>query len=265
MTTQHPRTKRIDWPIVSGQELRDVWISGPGPLLAVAFSALLGTIAYLAATNQALNFLEQRESVSLVLQVAVAVGALLVLLASADAVSGSRERGTLESLLLAPVSRSGLTFGKLAAALSLWFVAFAIAVPFVWFLGRGVGVVGTAVAAGLLVGTLLAIFLGSLGLVVSVFARSNRMALAVCMFVLLALFAPTLLPTGAGKGWFGTLLERVNPLAAGERFIGRLVIDSHGWGQEIRWLVSPIVGAVLGVVGVAFAARVIRLRGGLAP
>ena len=256
---------RIDWRIVTGQELRDLWATGPGPLLAVAFSALVGVIAYLAATNQALNFLEQKESVSLTLQVAVAVGALLVLLWSADAVSGCRERGTLESLLLSPVSRTGLTFGKLVAALSLWGAAFAIAVPFVWFLGRGVGIVGTAIAVGLLVGTLLAIFLGSLGLVVSVFARSNRVALAICLFALLALFAPTLLPTGAGKGPVGTFLERVNPLAAGEHYIGRLVIDSHGWGQEFPWLISPIVGAVLGVIVVALAARVIRLRGGLVP
>ena len=45
-----------------------------------AFSLLLSVITYLAATNSALNFLEQREAVNLTLQVAVAVGALLDLL-----------------------------------------------------------------------------------------------------------------------------------------------------------------------------------------
>ena len=55
--------------------------------------------------TRALNFLEQRESVNLTLQVAIAVGALLALLAAADTVSGERERGTLETLLLAPVPR----------------------------------------------------------------------------------------------------------------------------------------------------------------
>ena len=69
------------------------------------------------ATNQALNFLEQREAVNLTLQVAVAVGALLALLAAADAISGERERGTLESLLLTPVPRRQLVAGKLLAAL----------------------------------------------------------------------------------------------------------------------------------------------------
>ena len=94
------------WVVVLEQELRDLWLGGRGLLLCLAFSGLLSVIAYLVATNTALNFLEQRESVNLTLQVAIAVGALLALLAAADAVSGERERGTLESLLLTPVPGS---------------------------------------------------------------------------------------------------------------------------------------------------------------
>ena len=92
--------------VVARQELRDLWIGGRGLLLAFAFSILLSAITYLGATNEALNFLERREAVNLTLQVAVGVGALLALLAAADAISGERERGTLESLLLTPVDRA---------------------------------------------------------------------------------------------------------------------------------------------------------------
>ena len=86
------------WSVVTAQELRDLWLGGRGLVLSFAFSLLLSVIAYLVATNRALNFLEQRESVNLTLQVAIAVGALLALLVAADTVSGERERGTLESL-----------------------------------------------------------------------------------------------------------------------------------------------------------------------
>ena len=96
-------------------------------------------ITYLGATSEGINFLEKRETVNLTLQVAVAFGALVALLAAADAISGERERGTLESLLLTPVPRRHLVSGKLLAALSLWFAALIVAVPYVWFLGRDVG------------------------------------------------------------------------------------------------------------------------------
>src|SRR5215218_4269803 len=141
-----------DWVVVLQQELRDLWLGGRGLVLSFGFSLLLSVIAYLTATNAELNFLEQRESVSLTLQFAIAVGALLALLAGADAVSGERERGSLETLLLTPVSRRQLATGKLLAAVSLWLAAFAISVPYVWFLGRGIGLVGEALVVGILVG-----------------------------------------------------------------------------------------------------------------
>jgi ABC-2 type transport system permease protein len=253
------------WAIVAAQELRDLWLGGRGLVLAFAFSLLISAITYLGATNEAINFLEQREAVNLTLQVAVVVGALLALLAAADAISGERERGTLESLLLTPVPRRQLVSGKLLAALSLWLAALAVTVPYVWFLGRGVGAVGDALAAGLVVGTLLALSLASLGTIVSALASSNRLSLSVSLFVLLALFAPTQLPAGAKQGWAGELLLRVNPATAGEHFINRVVINQHGWGDELSWLASLLVAAgVLTALAILVAPRFISLRGGSA-
>jgi len=168
--TSSRTAKSGGWVVVLDQELRDLWIGGRGLSLSAAFSVLVSIIAYLVATNRALNFLEQREAVNLTLQVAIAVGALLALLAGADALSGERERGTLETLLLTPVSRLELTIGKLLAALSLWLVAYAITVPYVWFLGRGIGIVRDALLTGLVVGMLLAVFLASLGMISRLFA-----------------------------------------------------------------------------------------------
>jgi ABC-2 type transport system permease protein len=259
-----PRSSVPGWGVVLEQELRDLWVGGRALLLSVGFSLLLSVIAYLVATNQALNFLEQRESVSLVVQVAVAVGTMLALLSAADAVSGERERATLETLLLTPVSRRQLASGKLLAALSPWLAAFAITVPYVWFLGHGIGIVGDALASGLVVGTLIAVFLASFGLLVSVFAGSNRVSLSVSLFALLALFAPTQLPASAQKGWAGELLLRVNPITAGEHYIDKILVSGHSFGEDVSWLASPVAGAVAFAVASVLASRLIRLRGGVA-
>jgi ABC-2 type transport system permease protein len=257
------RTK-TRWAVVLEQELRDLWLGGRALPIAFAFSLLLSAMAYLTATNSALNFLEQRETVNLTLQVGIAVGALLALLAAADAISGERERGTLESLLLTPVPRLELTLGKLLAALSLWFAALAITAPYVWFLGRGVGIVGYALASGIVVGTLLAIFLASLGMTVSIFTSSNRVSLSLSLFVLLALFAPTQLPSSAQRGRVGDLLLRVNPMTAGEHYVGKILVDGHGWREDLSWLVSPLAAAIVFALGAcALGARYLRLGGGL--
>jgi ABC-2 type transport system permease protein len=251
--------------VVTVQELRDLWLGGRGLVLGLAFSLLLSVIAYLVATNRALNFLEHRETVNLTLQMAIAVGALLALLAAADTVSGERERGTLESLLLTPVSRLEITTGKLLVALSLWLAAYVITIPYVWFLGRGVGLVGDALGTGALVGTLLAVFLASLGVLISVFAASNRVSLSLSLLVLLALFVPTQLPSSAQHGWAGDLLLRMNPLTAGEHYVGKIVTDGHPWSQDVSWLLSPLIASVV-FAGAALVAgsRFTRLRGGAA-
>src|SRR4029453_212508 len=87
--------------------------------------------------NQGLNFLEQREAVNLVLQVALTVGVLVTLLVSADTISGERERGTLESLLLTPVGRRSIAVGKLLGALSLWLGCAVVSIPYPGGVGRG--------------------------------------------------------------------------------------------------------------------------------
>jgi ABC-2 type transport system permease protein len=249
--------------IVARQELRDLWLGGRGLPLAFAFSILVSAITYLGATNEAVNFLEQREAVNLTLQVAVAVGALLALLAAADAISGERERGTLESLLLTPLPRRELVAGKLVAALSLWFAAWVVSVPFIWFLGREVGAVDDALLAGLLVGSLVAIGLTAFGINVSALAASNRLSLSVSLFVLFALFAPTLLPAGAKAGWAGELLQRVNPMTAAEHYMRNIVINQYEWTKELDWLIAPVAGAVgMSLIAVLVVPRFVTLRGG---
>lgn len=244
------------WLVVLSRELRDLWVSGRGLTLMLAFAVLLSLVVYLVASNQELNFLEQREAVSLMLQVAVAVGGLLVVLVAADAVSGERERATLESLLLTPVARRALVIGKGLSALSVWVVAFVLTIPYVWWLGRDVGTFVTAIAGGAIVGSLLALFLTGLGLLVSTFSGSNATSLSISFFVLLAAYAPTQMPAGAQRGSVGELLMRLDPIAAGLTYLDRVIIQGHSLTQDAGLLLFPAVaGALLPVLSVLFAGR----------
>jgi ABC-2 type transport system permease protein len=248
---------------VAAQECRDLWFTGRGLVLLFAFSILMSVITYVTATDAVLNFLEQRESVNLVLQVAVAVGVLVTLVVSADAISGERERGTLEHLLLTPVSRRAIVIGKLVAAVTLWFAAYLVSVPYVWVIGRGVSIVPRALTVGALIGTLLALGLAALGVLISAISRSNKVSLAVSLFLLLALFAPTQLPSGLPTGWVGVLLGRVNPIGAGMHYMSGLLVNGYSWTRDLSYLVSPtitliVAGGVLLIAG----NRIVGLTGG---
>jgi ABC-2 type transport system permease protein len=246
--------------VVAHQECADLWRSGRAPLLLFGFSVLLSVVTYLTSTNQALNFLEQREAVNLVIQLAVAVGVLVTMVVSADALSGERERGTLESLLLTPVSRRAIIAGKLSAALSLWLGAFLVSLPYIWILARGVGIMPQALALGALVGTVVAVGLGSIGLLVSVVSNSNKTSVAASLLLLIALFAPTQLPSGLPQGWFSEVLVRLNPVASGLTYVSSSLVGGRPWTQDLSYLISPLLSGVLAGGALVLAGpRLLRL------
>jgi len=256
--------RRRGWLVVAEQESRDLWTSGRGLILLLLFSILLSAVTYLTSTNQALNFLEQRESVNLVLQLAVAVGVLVTLVVSADGISGERERGTLESLLVTPVSRRAIIAGKLIAALTMWFATFIVTIPYVWVLARGVGILGQALALGLFVGTLVAVGLGSVGLLISGVCNSNKTSIAVSLFLLLILFAPTQLPSGLPQGWFFVVLLRANPVASALAYISSMLVEGHSWTEDLSYLMTPLLTALIAGGALVFAGpRLLRLTPGV--
>ena len=253
------------WTVVAAHECRDLWLGGRAPMLLFAYSLLLSAMTYLAATNQVLNFLERREALNLVLQVAVAVGSLLTLVVAADGVSGERERGTLESLLLTPVSRRGLLLGKLVGALSVWCACYVVLVPYLLVLGRGLSMIGSSIGLGLGVGTLLALGLATLGLLISSLCNTNRVSLAGSLFLLLALFVPSQLPMGPDPGWFfDVVLVRANPVASSLHYLSQVLVEGHSWTRDIGYLVGPAVVAALALgVLLAIADRLMRLQAGV--
>jgi ABC-2 type transport system permease protein len=249
--------------VVAEQDIRDLWVSGRALILVLFYSILLSCVTYLAAVNQVLNFLEQREALNLILQLAMAVGVLVTMVVSADAISGERERGTWEILLLTPVSRRGIVAGKLAGALTLWIAAWLVSVPYIWVLGHGVGLVGEALLVNLLVGTMLALAMASFGILVSALSNSNKVSISVSLFALVVLSAPTQLPTGLANTWIGGALIRLNPIGSALHYVSSVLVRRHGWTQDLSYLAAPLLTAVLcgGVLLIA-GTRIVRLAAG---
>ena len=128
------------WLLVAEQELRDLWLGTRGPVLLLCFSLLLSVLTYLAATNKELNLLDHKDTLKVVMQVAVGIGVVLTLLVSADAVSGERERRTLESLLLTPLTPRQIALGKLVASMSVWAAVLLVALPYAWTMRVGIAI-----------------------------------------------------------------------------------------------------------------------------
>ena len=99
------RSTRGAWWVVFKQEAIELWVGGRAINLLILYSLLLGLMTFLLATNTELNLIPPKEMVFLTLLNTISFGVFIGMIVGADGISGERERGTLEVLLLTPASR----------------------------------------------------------------------------------------------------------------------------------------------------------------
>jgi ABC-2 type transport system permease protein len=247
---------RPGWRVIARQETVDLWLSPKGLSVLLGFSLSLALLSYLATGDAAINLLDARESVGVVVKTAIGLGTLTALVVSADAISGERERGTLEALLVTPVVRRHIVIGKLLAATTMWLASLVVALPFVVVMGDGPGVVADAVAVLVAAGGVVAAALTALGLAVSSIAMSNRVSLAASVTILLLLAAPSQLPAIRASGALASVLIKANPVSAGLAMADNILVQQQAWSAQWTYLISPVSASlVLTAMAVALAGR----------
>lgn len=254
--TRAPTRRRSGWSVVARQEIAELWLGTKGLSVLFGFTTLLAVLAYLASADAGINLLDARESVGVVVQTSIGLGTLAALVVSADAISGERERGTLEALLVTPIPRRDLVVGKLLAATTMWVASLLVALPFVAVMADGPGVAADAVAVLVVAGALVAAALTALGLAISAVAFSNRVSLAASVAALLLLAAPSQLPAVKANGALGSVLIKANPVSAGLELAGNVLVKQQAWSAQSAYLVSPVIAAlVLTTTAVALSSR----------
>lgn len=253
--TARPRNRTASRAVFV-QEVSDLWLGSKGLSVLFGYTLVLAMLGYLAAGDAGINLLDARESVGLIVQVAIGLGTLAALVVSADAISGERERGTLESLLVTPVPRRSLVVGKLLAATTMWAACLVVATPFVAVLANGPGIAADALLVLVVAGGFVAAALTALGLAVSAVAMSNRMSLAASVALLLLLAAPSQLPAVKAKGALGSLLIKANPVSSGLHLANEVLVNQKSWASQWTYLLSPVVATVvLTTIAVALSSR----------
>lgn len=240
------------WRVVFLRELRDLWIGGKALYLILIYIVLLGIYSYLFASNAEVSLLSLQETVCEIVKASIAVGLFICLIIGADSFSGERERATLESLLLTPASRRQIVIGKLLAAFSPWPVALATAIPYWSVLSKGDEIFGQALLWGPLLGTLLALALAGLGMLVSVWSNTNKTSMLVSIGLYLLLLLPTDIMGGPAKiqrtaeQWFRAELNMwMNPMAATSRFLFKIMVNKLPAAELWFWHTMPVLFTIL--------------------
>ena len=88
-----------------------------------------------------------------------------------------------------------------------------------------------------------------------------RSRLAAAVGLLLVLAAPSQLPAVAADGVLGSVLIAANPVSAGLKLAGLVLIDQKPLSSQLHLLISPVVAAIVLTVLAVRLSRRIRLGG----
>ena len=253
------RSARGAWLVVFKQEAIELWVGGRALNLLILYSLLLGLMTFLLATNTELNLIPPKEMAFLTLLNTISFGVFIGMIVGADSISGERERGTLEVLLLTPASRRQLILGKLLAALTPWPAAFLISIPALFVVSQGDEVFSRALLLGAIWGSVLAIAFAGFGLLVSTWSNANKTSMFICLIVWLLLFLLTQLPGEVQKGDFGYFVQRINPIQAISEFLEKVLVNNRTVAEKANFLRSSVMAVVL-VLFTLFVIAAPRLR-----
>ncbi|MCU9847954.1 ABC transporter permease [Defluviimonas sp. WL0024] len=255
-TAHATRDSSLGWTVFR-HELTELWAGGHVLNLLILFSVLMSITAYLVATNNEIQLLPLNESVLVALLAAITFGLFTGLVLAAESISGERERATLEALLLTPVSRRQIVWGKFLASLSPWPVTLALSAPYLIVLSKGDPILGRILLWGAIVGTLLAITFIGLGMLISIWSRSTKVSLSATLLIYVLALLPAQLPTEFQNTTAGFILSVVNPVDASRRFLRMTLVENQSPGELWIYLVVPAVfiALLLGVLLIYAAPR----------
>jgi ABC-type Na+ efflux pump permease subunit len=247
------------WWLMFIRELADLWIGGKALYLILAYSVFLGFQAYSQVKTSESSLIPSKEMVFATLQIVFYTGGLIGLIIGADSISGERERGTLEALLLTPISRRQIVLGKFLAGLSPWPIALIIAIPFLRMLAQGDPVFGQSLLLAGFLGSLLVLGFTSLGMLVSFWTNSNKVSFFVSLGIYLLIMLPTSWPGTSAQGYIGKLFQRMNPLEGTNVILEKIMVNNRSLAQYEIWMRTPEVFAVV-TVGILLLYAGSRLR-----
>ena len=247
------------WWRVFVRELSDLWLGGKALYLILGYVVYLGFKSWSQVRTSQSNLIPPKEMVFATLQVVYYTGGLIGMVVGADSISGERERGTLEALLLTPAHRIQFVLGKFLAALSPWPVVLLVSVPFLHVLAQGNPVFRHSLYWGSFVGTLLVIGFTGTGMLVSFWSNSNRVSLFVSLGIYLVILLPTTWAGRAVRGDLAKTVQRLNPLEGANEMIEKILVNNRSISSYELWLRTSEVFALV-VVAVLFLYAASHLR-----
>jgi ABC-type transport system involved in multi-copper enzyme maturation permease subunit len=209
-------------------EISGSFYSWRGSAWIIAASLIFSLVAYLLLTDKELSLLDQGEMLFTLAEVIIALGIAMSAVSASSAISSEIESGTLESLLLTPITHSQIAIQKMFSIVTTWAILYLVSIPYLIVVASGTNLALSAVLYVGLYGTLLVIAISMISIVISWRLKSSKNSIMMTLMIVLILLAPSLFfGTSLKKTDFGLALENINPVSQAMNSMDNILVDNE--------------------------------------
>ena len=183
-------------------EISGSFYSWRGSAWIIATSLIFSLVAYLLLTDKEISLLDQGEMLFTLGEVIIALGIAMSAVSASSAISSEIESGTLESLLLTPITHRQIAIQKMFSIVTIWAILYLVSIPYLIVVASGTNLALSAVLYVGLYGTLLVTAISMISIVISWRLKSSKNSIMTTLMIVLILFAPSL--------FFGTSLKKTD-------------------------------------------------------
>ena len=202
--------------------------SSRGAALYLVGCGVLSAFSLLLVSNTELSLLDNAQAVYMMSAIIIVLALLIAVIRGSDGFAGERERETLETLLITPVSPAEIAIAKLMALIFSWLIIFLLSMPYLWAVGSTGQNLLPALQYLFIAGTLLVVIFG--GFTIALFARMKTLkgALSIGLTAFLLSGSPILLGPSLRQSSIGRFIDLINPFADALNMLDSVVVDSLG-------------------------------------
>ena len=209
-------------------EISGSFYSWRGSAWIIAASLIFSLVAYLLLTDKELSLLDQGEMLFTLGEVIIALGIAMSAVSASSAISSEIESGTLESLLLTPITHRQIAIQKMFSIVTIWAILYLVSIPYLIVVASGTNLALSAVLYVGLYGTLLVTAISMISIVISWRLKSSKNSIMTTLMIVLILLAPSLFfGTSLKKTDFGLALENINPVSHAMNSMDSVLVDNE--------------------------------------
>lgn len=234
-------TNKHLWITIAIEELKQIWMSLKGVGFLLGFSLFLSIFITTTALNPEMNVISHLKWIYLTINTILLIGTAATAILSANSISSQRDNETLESLLLTPVKRSHIIFGKLTPILSLWIGMVIVSIPYLFLLLQSTRILSQTITIFVLSETILIVITSLICIFISSISSKNITSLISSISLIAILFSPTYLSGNVKELPIISQLILINPYTAIAKFQQLVIMEGELITKNISLFISPVI------------------------